>query len=538
MGDLQIETPWTTVDDVARGLTDLEAALLARRDRRAIFVSAYRQITLELQRRIDANEFRDPQWVARYLVAFANLYRQALRDYDAGELARVPSAWKLAFDTAATGQELVIQDLILGINAHINHDLPVALYQVGIDPERLSRWEDHTAVNLALVEATGEVQDRIAAVYASGLGVLDKALDGLDETLTGFSFVAARDNAWHMGVALVDIGDVQRNQLRETIDRHASVVGRLVLALNTPFPWLLEALRAVERMKPWWTVTAVLAAGASREGLAVLQAFAVAATVAAQGPPTSLDEVIARLGELVARFDARRDRLSIYATVYRRITRKVKATVEAGGFQDPEWMTHLDLHFATRYFRYLEVYDAGAFDELPRSWAYSFAAVQAGRTMVVQDIVLQIAPRVVYDLPIALVDVGMQGDLEKKLHDYEKTYQLFTDELDDIQDMIARKYARLVAFEDALAGRLDEKISNLLYTNARREAWRDALALDAETSDPGRRRLITALDRKAMSTARQAVFADVPPVVWMCEAVRTLEDAFPGTWSELMDEEA
>ena len=63
-------------------------------------------------------------------------------------------------------------------------------------------------------------------------------------------------------------------------------------------------------------------------------------------------------------------------------------------------MTQLDLFFADRYFKALDLYLHGRLDSLPRCWTYSFEAVRAGRTMVVQDIVLQIVPRVVYDLPI------------------------------------------------------------------------------------------------------------------------------------------
>ena len=117
---------------------------------------------------------------------------------------------------------------------------------------------------------------------------------------------------------------------------------------------------------------------------------------------------------------------SLYATVYRRITRKVIETVEQGSFQDPGWMTQLDLFFADRYFKALDLYLHGRLDSLPQCWADSFEAVRAGRTMVVQDIVLQIVPRVVYNLPITLVDAGLDRDIDRRFHDYEQTYQLFT----------------------------------------------------------------------------------------------------------------
>ena len=173
-------------------------------------------------------------------------------------------------------------------------------------------------------------------------------------------------------------------------------------------------------------------------------------------------------------------------------------------------MTQLDLFFADRYFKALDLYLHGRLDSLPRCWTYSFEAVRAGRTMVVQDIVLQIVPRVVYDLPITLVEAGLDRDIDRRFHDYEQTYQLFTSELDDIQKLIARKYSRLVAFEDILAGRLDEMISDIIYTRARREAWSDGLALHSEPLKDQREKLITLIDRKAVRAANKALFWDLP----------------------------
>jgi hypothetical protein len=535
-GDLPIGLIYHSIEDVIDGLAGAQEAFLKRRDRRGVFVTAYLEITRELRRRIQAQKFHDGDWVSRYVVAFANLYRKALLAHHEGNRAALPRAWQLSLDTSAAGMALVIQDLLLGINAHINHDLPLALREVGI--EGLFRYEDHTAVNDALRETTGIVQDRIAAFYSSGLGALDHLLGDVDEDLASFKFEAARAHAWEMGAMLANARDEGNAALVSlVIDRQAALVGRLVLAPNTPFPWLIEALRAIEQIRPWWDGLAAPRAAVPL-GISLVPGVRTRRNLpVGSGSPTSLDEVIERLGEIIARFDRERNRLSIYATVYRRITRKVIQTVERGGFQDPGWMTQLDLFFADRYFKALDLYLHGRLDSLPRCWTYSFEAVRAGRTMVVQDIVLQIVPRVVYDLPITLVEAGLDRDIDRRFHDYEQTYQLFTSELDDIQKLIARKYSRLVAFEDILAGRLDEMISDIIYTRARREAWSDGLALHSEPLKDQREKLITLIDRKAVRAANKALFWDLPPVRLMCQAARKLEDAFAGNWSELVEED-
>lgn len=244
-----LAVPYRDVDEVLSGLAALQDDLLARRDRRGVFVSAYLLISTELARRLSVRAFQDDAWVAEYLVAFANLYRVALAGYETG--GSVPRSWRIAFDAAATGAELVIQDLFLGINAHINHDLPLALTAVSIDPDRERRYADHTAVNEALEATTDGVQARIATLYDRGLGLLDDAFGSLDEAVTAFSFVAARENAWDRAVAIANAttGPERARQVQR-LEEHSAVLARLIVAPTVPV-WVLSALRHLETTRDW-----------------------------------------------------------------------------------------------------------------------------------------------------------------------------------------------------------------------------------------------------------------------------------------------
>jgi hypothetical protein len=81
----------------------------------------------------------------------------------------------------------VTEDLLLGINAHMNHDLSFALTNVSIDPNRYERHREHTGVNDALREATHLIEERFAKLYAPGLKLLDRVAGPLDEDITNFS---------------------------------------------------------------------------------------------------------------------------------------------------------------------------------------------------------------------------------------------------------------------------------------------------------------------------------------------------------------
>ena len=141
---------FATLDDVVAGLGSLETEFRRRKDRRCVFLSLYGIVSAEMRDRVRQQAFADPDWVHRYAVAFANLYTRALTAYDAGRLHEVPKAWRLCFDRARAGAGLVLQDMFLGVNAHVNADLPYALAAISIDPDRAARYQDHAAVNQVL----------------------------------------------------------------------------------------------------------------------------------------------------------------------------------------------------------------------------------------------------------------------------------------------------------------------------------------------------------------------------------------------------
>jgi hypothetical protein len=214
--------------DAHRRLALLERRLYRAGDRRAVFLTVYGAVTAQVRRELAAEAFHDPAWVADYLTAFANRYRTALLAYERGRRDRVPAAWLLAFDAALAGETLVTQDALLGINAHVVHDLALALDDVGIAP-RSARRADHDAVNAVLASLVDVEQALLASHYAPGLADLDAAGGRLDERLAFLTLAEGRDWAWRCAVALADGGRVVDRAVRWLLETVALGAGRLVL---------------------------------------------------------------------------------------------------------------------------------------------------------------------------------------------------------------------------------------------------------------------------------------------------------------------
>jgi hypothetical protein len=197
-----VEDPYDHPEEAHRRLQGLLAAFERRDDRRAVFLTIYVGMTDEVARRVREDQYEDPDWVAEYLVAFANLYREAVRAYEAVQLGAVPDPWQVAFDAAERGDSLVLQDAALGVNAHINYDLALALDRVGVSTDRDTRYDDHAAVTAAIRDNVDRAQDSLVARDAEGLDEVDDALGRLDEWLTVLTIDECRDSAWRTAVAL------------------------------------------------------------------------------------------------------------------------------------------------------------------------------------------------------------------------------------------------------------------------------------------------------------------------------------------------
>jgi len=226
----------TTIGEI---LDQLDAVIdRARRDRSRLgyFAVLYRTVTAGVQRGIADGRFADGPRMERLDVLFANRYLDALEAWRAGR--PTSRCWVRAFDAASRWPPLILQHLLLGMNAHINLDLGVAAAECcpGHDIDALEG--DFAEINRLLGELTDDVQDRIAAV-SPWMWVLDRAGQRTDELLCGYCIERARDVAWSAARRLAPLGAGAR---AEEIRRSDAIVAALALPLERPGPLVRSAL--------------------------------------------------------------------------------------------------------------------------------------------------------------------------------------------------------------------------------------------------------------------------------------------------------
>ncbi|TFV86162.1 DUF5995 family protein [Blastococcus sp. CT_GayMR16] len=182
----------------------LQETLESAGDPARFFLGTYLRTTRAVAAALDAGLFVDAEWVARWDVDFADLYLDALDAYR-GDPAEVAAPWQLAFG-AKPGLPPEAH-VLLGMNAHINFDLPQSLVRVippedFAVPERLDlRRGDHERIDAVLsAQVSGE---DVALELAGGRRtLLDRVLAPANRGASRLFLRESRRKVWANAVAL------------------------------------------------------------------------------------------------------------------------------------------------------------------------------------------------------------------------------------------------------------------------------------------------------------------------------------------------
>ncbi|MFI1801576.1 DUF5995 family protein [Streptomyces sp. NPDC020379] len=202
------------------------AETLPPRDGVAVFNHVYLTVTEEIARRLAAGAFADRVSATELDVRFAARYLTAVDGAAAGR--RPPACWRPLLQLRGHPAVRPLQFALAGINAHIGHDLPLALTDtcraLGVEPYALEGDFDRVGEVLVALE------ERVRDGLAPGPEVLDVA-DPLTHLVGAWSLEAARGAAWaaFRGLwAVRDLPDVS-GELVERLDSGVGLVSRCLL---------------------------------------------------------------------------------------------------------------------------------------------------------------------------------------------------------------------------------------------------------------------------------------------------------------------
>ncbi|MBQ1090845.1 DUF5995 family protein [Streptomyces sp. B93] len=225
----QLEQFTTPVDAVVSRMRALDAALDAR-DGVAVFNRVYLTVTEETDRRLDSGRFPDQHTALTLDVRFVQRYLSAVDAVTDG--LRPPACWRPLFQFRRHPGVRPLQFALAGINAHIGHDLALAVVDacrtLDCEPDELESEFDRVGDLLTALE------ERVREDLMPGPDLL-RIADPLTHLLGAWSLERARDATWAAARALWALRELPdlTVEFTDRLDAAVGFAGRMML---TPLP--------------------------------------------------------------------------------------------------------------------------------------------------------------------------------------------------------------------------------------------------------------------------------------------------------------
>jgi len=221
------------------------------------------------------------------------------------------------------------------------------------------------------------------------------------------------------------------------------------------------------------------------------------ATTADDGPVTSIPEAIARM-EAITASNPERDGLRCFNHLYTEVTRTVWEWVNTDKFDDPEFLTVLDVAFANRYLDAIRAWDAGPPEKAPRVWRALLERRNDADIASIQFAVAGVNAHINLDLSISLVNtqkvLGVPLGTGSQRDDYEKVNDIFAALYRKLRDdFIDGKFEEI---DQGRVARIIDSISHFAVDRTRDIAWENAeILIDVQDNRRLTRWVTETLDR-------------------------------------------
>jgi hypothetical protein len=244
-----------TIDEVLVRLNLLLDEAIRDGRRIGYFVALYERVTSNVRHALIAgNVFDDNPRMERLDVVFANRFIEAWEQHRDG---RRPSAsWAAAFELLEDAGPLVIQHLMIGMNAHINLDLGIAAATVAPTPQALEALHaDFNRINDVLARLVRIVEDQLCAICPPLQRLADRIT--VEDHVFDFGLNAARDVAWKLAQDLVAAPKEAWPSIIDRRDALSALAARTLYPLHGMAKVTALAVHAHENKNIRWNIQVV-----------------------------------------------------------------------------------------------------------------------------------------------------------------------------------------------------------------------------------------------------------------------------------------
>jgi hypothetical protein len=220
----------TSISDVISTMQRIDA-LVPSDDGLKWFNRLYLMVTQQVDQHPPEGGWQNADWLLRLDVIFARLYFDAVEAYLDGK--DVASAWQALFEARHHPGIDRIQFALAGMNAHINHDLALALlatdHELNLVPDLTSPEHiDYLSVNNLLDSL---IPSTLSMLAIDTLGVLAQDTGKIGRLLAFWNICEARNLAWDFADHLRILPEVSRGLALNAQDKMTGALGQAILTM-------------------------------------------------------------------------------------------------------------------------------------------------------------------------------------------------------------------------------------------------------------------------------------------------------------------
>ena len=214
-----------SINDVIAALDNIILDAKKNKDSSGYFAALYRKVTISVKEGIASNKFENGMRMEKLDIVFASRYLDAWQAWKNKE--PVSASWMKAFNISTHYWPIVLQHLLMGMNAHINLDLGIAAAAVTKNEDINSLHHDFNTINTVLSLLVNDVQQDLARTWPRLKWILQKTR-GVNDFLTDFSMQLARDGAWEFATTLSGRSDTEIQNLIAERDKKVAEKSKII----------------------------------------------------------------------------------------------------------------------------------------------------------------------------------------------------------------------------------------------------------------------------------------------------------------------
>lgn len=228
-----------TINDVVAALEAILSDCIRTQNRAGYFAALYKRMTAAVSAGIANGQFEDGKRMEMLDVVFAQRYLSAYEAF--GQKRTCSDSWTGTFTGCADTSLTVLQQLMLGINTHINLDLAIAAAAVAPGESIYALESDFNKINGVIASLFDDVQQCLTGVWFP-MRFLKNVINKQGNAVLNFSIERARNTSWANAVLLANMNPSQQAAHIQAMD---SLVRKIGDGIMHPGFWPQLILRLV-----------------------------------------------------------------------------------------------------------------------------------------------------------------------------------------------------------------------------------------------------------------------------------------------------